>query len=235
MRQVPTSNMWYFPMIIGIYIAIPFVAKIVKTFSFKSLSVIMIINFITCFLLPTFNSFFKIFEINENFRTILDLKFLGGVYGLYIILGYFITNNFKLKMKSVYIVLILIFNFSITLIMQLISFSNISKCMYCVWYDNVFLLITTVCLFILFCRINDSKINDKLKKYFYFISKISLSLFFIHYIVQSLLRIYVIKMQIIMPIKVILLFILVSLVSIGITFLLSKIKFVAKYILLIKN
>lgn len=153
----------------------------------------------------------------------------------YIILGYFMSNNFKLKIKSLYILLIAITNFIFALIMQLLSCSNISKYIYFVWYDNVFLLITTMCLFILFCRIKENKINNKLDKIFTFISKISLSLFFIHYIVIYVLKKYIIKMQIVMPFKVAILFILVTLFSMGITYVLSKIEIIKKYTLIIKN
>lgn len=235
MKQVPTPNMWYFPMIIGMYIGIPFVAKIVKTFSFKTLSISIIISFLSFFVLSTINVYLDIFGINYNLETLLDLQFLGGTYGTYIILGYFMSNNFKLKIKSLYILLIAITNFIFALIMQLLSCSNISKYIYFVWYDNVFLLITTMCLFILFCRIKENKINNKLDKIFTFISKISLSLFFIHYIVIYVLKKYIIKMQIVMPFKVAILFILVTLFSMGITYVLSKIEIIKKYTLIIKN
>lgn len=235
MKQVPTPNMWYFPMIIGMYIGIPFVAKIVKTFSFKTLSISIIISFLSFFVLSTINVYLDIFGINYNLETLLDLQFLGGTYGTYIILGYFMSNNFKLKIKSLYILLIAITNFIFALIMQLLSCSNISKYIYFVWYDNVFLLSTTMCLFILFCRIKENKINNKLDKIFTFISKISLSLFFIHYIVIYVLKKYIIKMQIVMPFKVAILFILVTLFSMGITYVLSKIEIIKKYTLIIKN
>lgn len=235
MKQVPTPNMWYFPMIIGMYIGIPFVAKTVKTFSFKALSAGIIVSLISFLVLPTINVLQSIFGINDNLETLLDLQFLGGTYGVYIILGYFMANKFKLKMKNAYISLIAIINFIFTLIMQLLSFSNISKYPYFVWYNNVFLLITTICLFLFFCRIKDSKINNKLSKLFNFMSRISLSLFFIHYIIIYILKNYIIKLKIMMPFKVVILFILVTLISISITFVLRKIKFIAKHVLLIKN
>ena len=37
-ETVPLMNMWYMPMIIGIYIAIPYLSKIVHSFSLKSLN-----------------------------------------------------------------------------------------------------------------------------------------------------------------------------------------------------
>lgn len=84
MKQVPTPNMWYFPMIIGMYIGIPFVAKIVKTFSFKTLSISIIISFLSFFVLSTINVYLDIFGINYNLETLLDLQFLGGTYGTYL-------------------------------------------------------------------------------------------------------------------------------------------------------
>ena len=60
-EQVPLMNMWYMPMIIGIYIAIPFVSKIVKQFSIKSLKYPIIIILALQFLLPTVNVLLKIF------------------------------------------------------------------------------------------------------------------------------------------------------------------------------
>lgn len=235
MKQVPTPNMWYFPMIIGVYIGIPFVAKIIKTFSFKILSVAIIVNFISFFLIPNINIFLNIFGINENLSTLLDLQFLGGAYAIYIILGYFISNNFKVKIKSIYIGLIAIVNFIFVLGMQILSFRKASNFSYYVWYDNTFLLITTICLFVLFCRIDDSKLSNKMKILFNFISKISLALFFIHYIMIYLLKNYVLKINCIIPLKVIILFIFVTLSSIFIIYILKKIKLIKKYVFLAKD
>ena len=43
LRQVPVPNMWYFPMIIGTYLGIPFIAKIVKIFSAKTIKILLIL------------------------------------------------------------------------------------------------------------------------------------------------------------------------------------------------
>ena len=156
---------------------------------------------------------------------------------MYIIFGYYIVNKNKIKLKSVWIWLIILMSFLLALAMQLFSCSKLSKLQqrYNIWYNNVFLFICSTGIFILFNRMNISKINQKYIKIFTYISKISLALFFIHYILQYFLRKIIIKMNIMKPMKVTLLFVLVFVLSTVITFILSKIKFISKYILRIKK
>ncbi len=56
LKQVPLPNMWYFPMIIGLYIVLPFVSKIVKTFSKKTLFILIGVMFIYSFIIPMINT-----------------------------------------------------------------------------------------------------------------------------------------------------------------------------------
>lgn len=236
-KQVPVAHMWYFPMILGMYLGIPFVIKIVKSFSFKSVSIILSAIIITSFFLPTLQVILNMLGIKGNYQSFIALPFLGGTYGMYIIFGYYIVNKNKIKLKSIWIWLIILISFLLALVMQLLSYSKLSKLQYGynIWYNNVFLFICSTGIFILFNRMNIEKINQKYKKIFTYISKISLALFFIHYILQYFLRKIIIKMNIMKPMKVTLLFISVFALSTVITFILSKIKFISKYILRIKK
>lgn len=119
--------------------------------------------------------------------------------------------------------------------MQLISYSDVSRYTFNVWYDNPFLLICTAGIFILFNRIDDLKINKTFSKFFTFMSKISLSLFFLHYIIQYLLKPYIIKINVKIPIKMLILYLSIIVICTLISLLLSKIKFIAKHAMLIKN
>lgn len=84
LEQVQMSNMWYMPMILGMYIAIPFIAKLVKTFTLKTIKMPMIIVFISCILFPSINIILNIFEMDE-YKMILDLNFLGrSLWPIYI-------------------------------------------------------------------------------------------------------------------------------------------------------
>lgn len=86
LEEVHMSNMWYMPMILGMYIAIPFIAKLVKIFSLKTIKIPMIIVFISCILFPSINIILNIFRVN-GYKMILNLNFLGRSLWLIYISG----------------------------------------------------------------------------------------------------------------------------------------------------
>lgn len=83
-KQVDMDNMWYMIMILGIYIALPFIAKLVKIFSIKTIKIPMFVIFISSIVLPSINVVLHLFGF-DGYNIILDLSFLGGTYGLYIL------------------------------------------------------------------------------------------------------------------------------------------------------
>ena len=236
-EKFPLPNMWYFPMIIGLYIGLPFISKIVKTFSKKSLSLVITMIFIYSFVLPMINTALSIAGIKNSYNSILNLFFLGGGYGLYTIVGYFLYNNNKKREKNLLPMGIAILCYIITCAFQMLSYSKISKSnnVYNVWYNFPFLMICAACIFKLILNIDVSKIPPKFTKFFTFISKTSLGIFFIHIIIQSILRPYINNLRLMMPVKVIILAFFNFIICIIINFLISKVKILSKYVLLIKN
>lgn len=83
-KQVDMNNMWYMIMILGIYIALPFIAKLVKISSIKTIKIPMFVIFISSIVLPSINVVLHLFGF-DGYNIILDLSFLGGTYGLYIL------------------------------------------------------------------------------------------------------------------------------------------------------
>ncbi len=237
LETVPSPQMWYLPMILGMYLGIPFVAKIVKTFSLKSLVALMCAIFAINSFLPTLQMILNIAGVKFQCLSLVSVEFLGGMYGLYIVVGYFVANKNAIKLKSIWVCMITLVCFFLTVLMQFISRSDLSQSeiLYNVWYDNFFLSITALGVFVLFNRINDSRLNEKFSGACTYISKISLSLFFVHYIFINLFKNTVIRLNIANSLKVIILFISAFLTSTVVSFLLSKIKAVSKYALIIKK
>lgn len=231
LKQVDMPHMWYMSMILGIYIAIPFLAKIVKTFSLKSIKIPLIIVFISTILLPSVNKILSLFNLKE-YSLIVDLSFLGGGYGLYVMLGYFISNDWLRKIKSKYLIIITFLSFFITVFFQYYTYTI--KNIYYVWYNFIMLFICAICLFTLFTRIKERKENlfVNITKY---ISEISLGIFFMHEIILKLLSSAINKLNTINPIKTILALIISFIGSIIIIYLFSFIKVIKKYIFLIKE
>lgn len=236
LKQVPAPQMWYFPMIIGMYIGIPFIAYIIKKFNIKTLSIILGLIIVSNFVLPTMNIISDMFGIMQIDQMVLSLPFLGTTYGVYMIVGYFVSNN-AIKIKNIYAAIIAVLTFFITVLMQLVSYTKFSLIPYNVWYDNVFLLICSICIFILFNNMDDKKLNSNKKKFKIatYISKISLSLFFIHYIVQYIANHFIKMLNVALSLKTFILFLIVVIVSTLITIIFSKNKLISKYVLLIKN
>lgn len=77
--------MWYMPMILGIYVVLPVLSTIVKNNRLSDLIFPILFTFCVFFFIPTINA-----VANKNYNTVLDISFLGGIYGLYVILGYYI-------------------------------------------------------------------------------------------------------------------------------------------------
>ena len=230
LEKVPLSNMWYIPMIVSVYIGLPFVAKIIKTFSEKTFFWLLLLIFIISFCLPTFNLLYDIFKFNQKLFSVIDIYFFGGIYGLYIVLGYFLDK--KNKINKIKTIIILFLTFIITVFFQFISY-NLNSC-YNVWYNFPFLLICASCIYLLILNFNYSKINNKIINILSFISRSSLGMFFVHIIIQNFLSSYITLLNITKPLKVLLLFFVNSIICIFINFILSKNKFISKYVLLIK-
>lgn len=104
------SHMWYMPMIIGIYIFIPFVSKLLQEYSrIRYYLIPMLLVGISSVLIPTITVFLNedvLGELRIGLR--IDTDFGGGVYGLYLIMGYFIGRKKILKkVKTLYLLAIM--------------------------------------------------------------------------------------------------------------------------------
>lgn len=134
-QQPYSPHMWYMPMIIGIYVFIPFMAHIVKSFSFKSISIPLFLSLFVCSVLPAFQL---------NLSTLVDLSMAGGTYGCMIVLGYYLKTN-RLKTKKVADFFLFLFSFLLCYIEHIIL--NYYGRYFAVWYDNPFLLASAFFLF----------------------------------------------------------------------------------------
>ena len=235
LKQVPLSHMWYLPMIIGLYIGLPFISIMVKAFSKKTLLLFIAIIFTCSFVLPMINTFIQILGIKDSYNSLLNISFFGGIYGIYAIVGYFI-DDYK-KKNHILTISMAILCYIVTCAIQIFSYIKISKSTttYYVWYNFPFLLICSSCVFKLILNIDTSKINKKLVNVITFISKTSLGIFFIHIITQEILTPYIQNINIIMPFKILFLFVFNFILCLIVNLLICKFKNISKYAILVKN
>lgn len=188
-ERVPMGHMWYMPMIIGVYIFIPYVANALKGFSLKSILRPYLLSVVFLMIFPCI-SIFRLAEKQSVVKSILSLEFSGGVYGLILLGGYIYRRSDYLKNLSnrILVLLIVVFYFS-TVGVQLYCYHR--GLAYNVWYNNLLLV---VCSFAIFIIINKIKFrNGDAPPYYTFvkcIARYSFGIYLVHYPVLMILKRY---------------------------------------------
>jgi len=219
MCNVNMPNMWYMPMIIGIYIVVPFLSVIIKKFETKIILLPLSISILINMLIPTLNVFLKL--IGKHVNIVVDNSFLGGSYGIYIVLGFLIVNGLLKNIKSRYIIIVGIMAFIITVCMQFIRFNK--GMFYDLWYNNLFLSITSVAIFSLVTRLNVKE--NKISCFFTKFSQLSFGIFLVHILIQNLIVNKIVKLKCIDTLKVLSTFSIVFIISFVIVYVVSKFKY----------
>lgn len=154
LKHAGLPHTWYMPVILGIYLFIPFVSRGLKGINTRCLFVLLLLVYFHYFFTPSIPIFF-----NTALSGQLDLSFSGGTYGLYLVLGYSLAKFRKqidlwLSKRISWLVLIFLLSFSygITVLAQLYSFSMLNG--YAVWYDFFTMPIMGVSLFLLLKKLD---------------------------------------------------------------------------------
>jgi len=180
-------QIWFIPTILGIYLFMPLLVIFIKGLSVKIQSGLIFVAVIIDFVIPTLNSFFKILSKNVNISTGIDHGFIGTSFGVYVLIGGLIKQGWLTRVSSRILRIISVVGFGSALGMQYII-NQLMTNAYFIWYDNFFILITTVAIFELVNRI-------KLKKKTNFkgvtlLSNLSLGVYLIHRPVQIIIQKY---------------------------------------------
>ena len=157
LKSPELSHMWYMPMIIGIYVALPFLAKLTSVLDKGKYFVLpAIVAVISCIVVPTVNVFLKeAVPLDLSFDAKLDLSFLGGTYGIYLFGGYFIGKKKALeKIHTIWIVLGAVGALLLNTAGQYFLYSNhYYKSNRLLWYTSIGICLAGLLLFELLRRI----------------------------------------------------------------------------------
>lgn len=171
-RNTKISHMWYMPVILGIYITLPFAAKMLRGAN-RFINLPLGIAFICLFVTPELDVILRSFG-KEPVSAVLDLSFMGGVYGFYVVIGYYFRKYDRAlrKISSVVFLPVMIIMAGATVAVQLFAYHR--GIGYNVWYSNATLAITAFCLMALISRI---PVNSVFLKG---LSKYSFALYLLH-------------------------------------------------------
>ena len=181
-RTSPLNHMWYMPMILGVYLVLPFLSKALKDVSFTDILLPLTISFGAFSIVPIFNAFAgEVVSFFPDANLVLNVGFLGGLYGVMVILGHYIgKENILKKVPSIVIFLIFIISFIFnTLGARYFYLHELFHSDVFGWYTSPFIIIASICLFELIKRID---ITD-CPKTISLISKGSFAIYLIHNLV----------------------------------------------------
>ena len=218
------SHMWYMPMIIGMYLSIPFVSSALQHYDPETINQAAIVFSLLAFLLPFITTVLAMHGI-ENVAIQYCLGFSGGVYGIYIILGYLVKKDLFKKYPSNKLGLLAFVSFLICVLFQYYSF--IKGYGFFLWYEFPFVLTGSFALFELCSRMETVWAYPIVS----FLAKYSFAVFLVHNLFRLPLLPLVVKLPYTEPVKAIILWILLIILSYIAVVIIYRIPKIGKYIL----
>lgn len=180
MEEPHVSHLWYMGMILGMYIFIPLVAGALKKFSTETLKFPMIFFVVLLFGTPMIALAADVLQM-PSVSLQLSTGFGGGIYGVYLLMGYLIKKNVQAKIPDYLVILVTGISLLGAVGVQLWAFSY--GYAYQLWYDCPFVLVASVGIFIL-CSRNERRKKGNLTA---FMSQYSFAVYMIHVVVLQLL------------------------------------------------
>ena len=218
------SHMWYMPMIIGMYLSMPFVASALKHFDSDTIWQATVVFSLLAFLLP----FITLVLDMHGFKDITIqycLGFSGGIYGIYIILGYLTKKGQFKKVPTWNLALLSVISFAICVVFQYYAFSKGYN--FDLWYEFPFILTGSFALFELCSRMGKVRAYPLVT----FLSKYSFAVFLVHNLFRLPLLPLVVQLPFTEPVKAIILWILLIIFSYAAVVIIYRIPRFGKYIL----
>ena len=184
LKQVSLSHAWYVPRILGIYLFIPFLAKVLSFMRGRWILLLMGISWIFFFVVPLSK------HAGYQLGGVLDLSFSGGVCALYVIGGYCMFRYEK-KLNQILDrkrngVLLFIAAVFLLVGSALFHFVMLNKGTdFRIWYDFPTIPFVGAVAFLLLKRIHPS---PSLQKVFLELSVCSFGIYLVHKPVLELLK-----------------------------------------------
>lgn len=225
---VSFAHVWYMPMILGMYILLPFVSVALKRVNLKLLVFPLVVFTIYCFGVSLFSRIYNVYSQELKINTQLSAGFSGGTYGLYIIYGYLVQKGAFKRIKTVIVSIFTLISFFLSVYIQIWFYSKGE--VYNIWYDNLFLLAAAVGIFELASRLKNVKCYKTVK----FISVYSFPLYLLHMIVIKVVLKHIIDINVLRPAQALLLWAVACGCGLIIAIIIRLIPKVGKYVLYMK-
>lgn len=211
-------------MIIGMYLSMPFVSEALEKFDSDTIWQATVVFSLLAFLLPFITLMFDMHGI-PNVAVQYCLGFSGGVYGIYIILGYLVKKGQFKHYDSIKLGLIALISFMICLFFQYYAFTKGYN--FQLWYEFPFVLTGSFALFELCSRMGKVRAYPIVS----FLAKYSFAVFLVHNLFRLPLLPIVVQLPFTEPVKAIILWILLIIFSYVAVVIIYRIPRFGKFIL----
>ena len=151
------------------------------------------------------------------------------------LIGFYIYNDQKEKRHNLIYILITVVSCMLMVMLQLYSLRSGSNYVYYVWYDFPLLIITAASVFLLLNNINESKIPKFIAKISVFISKMSFGIYVVHMAILVWIEKIAVYINLSHLIKTLLCLGITFILSTLVVFIISRNKYLAKYLFVIKH
>ncbi|OLU44584.1 acyltransferase [Faecalibaculum rodentium] len=230
---------WYIPVLLGLYVFLPYISRLLHSMNGRTVVFWICLVYFAYFLIPSVNLVQQWISVDQKYLVTsqLGFAFSGGEYGFYLICGYLIHRYQRLlsqktsKKAEWNLILVFFIALFITSLCSIWSFEVGEP--YRVWYSFLTLPILAVTLFLILDR---WRVSMNIKWIVYRVSKYSFGIYLVHVLILLMYRDWWQEMAIRFsyPLITVATAIITMLASIGVVFLLSKIKTVNKWLFLNK-
>lgn len=219
LRAVPYMQMWYVPFIVGVYIGLPFLACIVRSFPDKMLAIFFAVLSIVILLLPTIGIFINLTDYYLDFYLLKNVMYGVGYNSysvLYLLAGYYLGHDnvpwVKRRSTLFFIVLFLMLFLTNWFIQQYAYFCGHDAKF---GYEQITSFYASICLFIVLLRTVRGIEYGKnvFHQLVYQLSRLSFGVYFLHAPLQHLLVLSGMLNHIERPMEVLIIFLVSAVFS----------------------
>ncbi|MDO4173880.1 MAG: acyltransferase [Eubacteriales bacterium] len=185
-NQTTMDSMWYMPMILCLYLLVPYAAMIVKRVPMRLFLLPCVILYLSEMVFPTINDVFHLEYIDTSVSFSLKSSYLFSMYFLYLFPGYWVSRGGLRRVRGRYLAVGAGLIFLLCCVFQFYAYSRPAQVV--LDYDFVLLPPLAALVFELVRRLGRHLM--RFQRQITYIAKISFAIYFVHILIMSLLEWY---------------------------------------------
>lgn len=229
-NQTTMDSMWYMPMILCLYLIIPFCCILREHISYKAVTLPALLVFLNQMVIPNLNAYFGLARIDMELDFALHASNLFSMYFLYVLAGYWISQGGMKRLKTWMVAAVAALSFAFCWAFQYYACGKPET--FNLDYDFAMLLVCAAFTFELIRRA--APYIKRGRSAITYLARIAFGVYFVHILIMSYMEWHVYYHDLPRPAAMLLLEVVSVGGSIAIIALLSRVPFCRKYLFMIK-